>query len=341
MPGLIRLSEAEAGYLSRLAARSRAVPVSFQGAEWEFRLHAMAGEEPLREPFHLGIDLGGSLIGVAVDRAVFQELLRAVDPGGEVSSMPEPLLLALAELAFAELADRLQQACGHAVRIAAAGPDAQGAPEAHRLAFTLRQTGGGQPGADRTVAGELALDARGLAVVSGLAGRQPPGEAGADWEALPVPLRFDVGWVDLAAGDLAALARHDVILLDDATLLDEDRLLVRVSARTMLRARLSGSSLIIENSVSTIMTEDPAAPAEPLLDTLEEVEVRLTFDIGQQSVTLAELRRIAAGTVFDLGRDPRRAVNIRANGRLVGTGELVRIEERIGVRVTRVSGAPE
>lgn len=336
MTGLIRLSGAEAGYLSGLAARSRPVPVSFLEAEWDFRLHAVPAEDPLREPFHLGVDLGGTLVGIAVEHAVFVELLRAVDPGGEVSEMPEPLLLALSELAFAELAERLQQACGHAVRIAAAGPEAPAVPSAHRLAFTLRQAGEG-----RVVAGELLLDARGLAVVAGLAGRLPPGDGGAGWDALPVPLRLDIGWVDLPESDLLALAPHDVVLLDDATLLDEDRLLLRLSPGTMLQARLSGSTLTIEKSVSTVMTEDPAAPAEPLLDSLEEVEVRLTFDIGQQSLTLAELRRIAAGATFDLGRDPRRAVNIRANGRLVGTGELVRVEERIGVRVTRVAGAPE
>lgn len=353
---LPHLSAAEAGYLNRLARHGGTQPVTFLEATWLLRLRPCPGDDAadpaawLIAPFYLTIDLGGSRLVLAVDQTVFAELLRTVDPGGEPSLLPEPLLVALTELAAGELAEALERAFGHAVRIVAAGsqPPAEAGP--HRVALSLRRADGG-----RTVEAVLLLDQRALALVAELAGRLPEreSEASGDWDHLPVPLRLDVGWVDLPVADLAGLSRQDILLLDETTLLDENRLILRATGLTGLRARLDGSTLIIEDIVRTTMSEDPADPpaaapdpasatdgeAEPLLGSLDQVEVRLTFDIGHQLLTLADLRGLRPGTSFDLGRDPRRAVNIRANGKLIGNGELVRIDDRVGVRIVSLGTA--
>ncbi|HZH56873.1 MAG TPA: type III secretion system cytoplasmic ring protein SctQ [Burkholderiaceae bacterium] len=78
-------------------------------------------------------------------------------------------------------------------------------------------------------------------------------------------------------------------------------------------------------------TEDHVSE-EPL--DLDAVPVRLSFDLGDRTVSLAELRCLQPGAVFDLQRPLSDGpVMIRANGALVGTGELVDLDGRIGVRV--------
>ncbi|HLO75758.1 MAG TPA: type III secretion system cytoplasmic ring protein SctQ, partial [Magnetospirillum sp.] len=220
----------------------------------------------------------------------------------------------------------------------------------HRVDLRLRRRDGA-----RVVHGSLFADARGLAVVAELAGRLPAPQPGGDgeWAALPIRLRLDAGWTDLPLSDLRGLARGDIVLLDATMLHEGGGLIVRVDESTALKARLVGTALVIDDIVRTIMTEDPAhsatvqeppaadGAAEPLLASLESVNIRLTFDLGHRNLSLGELKALAPGATFDLGRAPAQAVNVRANGALIGTGELISVADRIGVRIAVLSGLSE
>ena len=72
---------------------------------------------------------------------------------------------------------------------------------------------------------------------------------------------------------------------------------------------------------------------------LDELPVRLSFDLGERGIALGELRTLMPGYTFQLGRDVRRAVIIRANGRAIGEGEVVDVDGRIGVAILRLSNA--
>lgn len=71
-----------------------------------------------------------------------------------------------------------------------------------------------------------------------------------------------------------------------------------------------------------------------------DLPVRLHFDLGERQLTLSELMSIGPGYVFDLGREIRRAVIIRANGKPIGEGELVDIDGQIGVVILSLA-SPE
>lgn len=66
---------------------------------------------------------------------------------------------------------------------------------------------------------------------------------------------------------------------------------------------------------------------------VENLPVQMVFVAGEMEIPLRELHALAPGYVFDLGHPVDRHVEIRANGRTVGTGELVDIDGRVGVRV--------
>jgi type III secretion protein Q len=65
--------------------------------------------------------------------------------------------------------------------------------------------------------------------------------------------------------------------------------------------------------------------------------MRISFDLGERHLTLRELAGVAPGYIFDLGLAPERAVNLRVNGVRIGEGELVEIDGRIGVAITRIT----
>jgi type III secretion protein Q len=113
------------------------------------------------------------------------------------------------------------------------------------------------------------------------------------------------------------------------------RLLLCVGNRIGLACELRDGELHVLEEVREIMS-DPGTAHAASNHLLDDIPVRLTFDVGEREISLGDLRSIQPGYVFNLGRDPRSLVNIRANGRLVGEGELVDIEGRVGVSVLRL-----
>lgn len=69
---------------------------------------------------------------------------------------------------------------------------------------------------------------------------------------------------------------------------------------------------------------------------LREVELEITVELGRRSLPLAQVLRLAAGSVLELDRLVGEPLGIYANGHLIAEGEAVVLGEQLGVRVTRL-----
>jgi len=69
------------------------------------------------------------------------------------------------------------------------------------------------------------------------------------------------------------------------------------------------------------------------------VPVKVSVEVGRAKMTLAELVKLAPGSVVELDRDAHQPVDILVGGKLVARGEVVTIGEKYGVRVTNVQGS--
>ena len=76
----------------------------------------------------------------------------------------------------------------------------------------------------------------------------------------------------------------------------------------------------------------------PQKNDLGDLPIELLFIVDQFRTTVKEVERIKPGYVFELKHKAIGQVEIHANGTLIGTGELVQIEDRAGVRVTKLYG---
>jgi flagellar motor switch/type III secretory pathway protein FliN len=90
-----------------------------------------------------------------------------------------------------------------------------------------------------------------------------------------------------------------------------------------------------------LATWEAAAMVEKSKDRSRKEGLRLTlvFEIGRQSISLSELSRWREGALIDLdpvGITEGMEVTIRAQGSIVGSGDLVKIDDRIAVRITRL-----
>jgi type III secretion protein Q len=162
------------------------------------------------------------------------------------------------------------------------------------------------------------------------------------WEQLAIPVRGELGWVDLSLTELSGLEPGDVVLPDSWWgTKDLPRAAVHAGNRIFM-ATVDAESRFAEVESFKEINVDQIIEASTVSDGLDadlgQVPVRVTFDLGEQVISLEELATIAPGYVFDLGGRPQDAVVVRANGQRVGEGELVEIEGRLGVAITRIAG---
>jgi len=66
---------------------------------------------------------------------------------------------------------------------------------------------------------------------------------------------------------------------------------------------------------------------------MDDLPVRLVFELGRVELSLGELQRLAPGALVPLGRPPDEPLDIMANGRRLGPRTLVPIGGTLGVRI--------
>lgn len=69
---------------------------------------------------------------------------------------------------------------------------------------------------------------------------------------------------------------------------------------------------------------------------LQDVDVKLTVEIGSTSLSLRELLALGEESVIELDRDANELLDIFVNGTLIGRGEVVTVGEKFGVRMTEL-----
>ena len=73
------------------------------------------------------------------------------------------------------------------------------------------------------------------------------------------------------------------------------------------------------------------------LRVLENIEVKLTVEVGSSQLKIRDLLRLNEGSVVELERLAGDPLDILANGVQIARGEVVMVGERFGVRFTEVS----
>ena len=72
------------------------------------------------------------------------------------------------------------------------------------------------------------------------------------------------------------------------------------------------------------------------LEAVFDVPVRISVVLGRTRIPVANLLKMDIGTVVELDRQVGEAVEIFVNDRLVARGEIVLVENRLGVTMTEI-----
>ena len=82
----------------------------------------------------------------------------------------------------------------------------------------------------------------------------------------------------------------------------------------------------------SIAEEKTAGDLAPVFD----VPVSISAVLGRASVSVAQLLQLSQGSVLELDRKVGEAIDIYVNNRLVARGEVVVVDERLGVTMTEI-----
>ncbi len=72
------------------------------------------------------------------------------------------------------------------------------------------------------------------------------------------------------------------------------------------------------------------------LEAVFDVPVTVSAVLGKSGMEVSELLKLGKGTVVELDRKVGEAIDIYVNNRLVARGEVVLVEERLGVTMTEI-----
>lgn len=71
-------------------------------------------------------------------------------------------------------------------------------------------------------------------------------------------------------------------------------------------------------------------------DVLQNIPVTLSIEVGRAVIKIRDLMRLTQGSVVELDRIAGEPLDLLVNNTVVAQGEVVLVNERYGIRLTRV-----
>jgi len=85
-----------------------------------------------------------------------------------------------------------------------------------------------------------------------------------------------------------------------------------------------------------VSEEDPDGKAAADLAPVFDVPVSISAVLGKAQMSVAQLLKLGSGSILELDRKVGEAIDIYVNNRLVARGEVVVVDERLGVTMTEI-----
>lgn len=334
---LPRLTRSEARAFTALAQRAQECRFSWLGREWSLTLRPLP-QGPLMhaggDGWTIQVQWGGAPFLLQVPAAIAEEWIAGQFPGLEVPALTDAFAGAILEAVLGDLVESIEALQrGPATLRSLSREIVEPSGLAHGFMVEAR-------GAERVIRAHLATDSLGLMLAAGLVARQPAAINALDVSTLRLLVRAEIGSTRLDACAVRQLAVGDVVLIDHCHLSESDDLWLGREGWG-LRGRVEGSRMTVTAPFSRSGVSMPAhehtLPGGDSPDPLQSLPLQLTFDVGERTLTLAELQALQVGQVLDLQRPLSSAVSLRVNGHLVGCGELVEVDGRLGVSVSALA----
>lgn len=102
--------------------------------------------------------------------------------------------------------------------------------------------------------------------------------------------------------------------------------------------QLDRDAAMVPPQVTTALGHEDEAVAKSAadLEAVFDVPVQVSAVLGRARMDVGELLRLGPGAVLELDRKVGEAIDIFVNNRLVARGEVVLVEDKLGVTMTEI-----
>jgi flagellar motor switch protein FliN/FliY len=99
---------------------------------------------------------------------------------------------------------------------------------------------------------------------------------------------------------------------------------------------LDGDQDVVLAADASLAPEVDTTRSAADLEALFDVPVQVSAVLGRARMDVSDLLRLGPGTVLELDRKVGEAIDIYINNRLVARGEVVLVEDKLGVTMTEI-----
>lgn len=305
-----------------------------------FRVRLMPGNLNQRDisPISLTVGLGDSIAGLWLTHWPLVDNIRGFIPEGMLDKLPENLAIALLENALESLLVVAEHGLGTKVKIQGLSADKSNKLYTLPLGFEITEATvtNGQVENSLVITGTLLVEERIYPLLQERL-RHWPSDPNNDWDQLQLGLRLELSRMYLTLAELNNLDIADVIILPDNDFYQYRQI------RLVVYPNLACNSIFNPANKSLTINSEWNTMSEPeqknTIDTLNQIPVQLTFDIGNHTLSFNEVKQLRPGYVIELASAFPEIIQIRSQNKLLGTGELVDVNGRVGIRVLSIFGS--
>ena len=99
---------------------------------------------------------------------------------------------------------------------------------------------------------------------------------------------------------------------------------------------LAGEEALPETAAQPSSAPEATSRGAADLEAVFDVPVQVSAVLGRAHMDVGELLNLGPGTVLELDRKVGEAIDIYVNNRLVARGEVVLVEDKLGVTMTEI-----
>ncbi|MES1156039.1 MAG: flagellar motor switch protein FliN [Pseudorhodoplanes sp.] len=97
-----------------------------------------------------------------------------------------------------------------------------------------------------------------------------------------------------------------------------------------------GATLAMDQAPLAPTSDDGSGKSAADLEAMFDVPVQVSAVLGRAKMDVGQLLKLGPGAVLELDRKVGEAIDIYVNNRLVARGEVVLVEEKLGVTMTEI-----
>lgn len=339
---LPRLNTRQLQACNLIAQRGSGLALTLLDGSWQASLRPSPRTEQGTLPMQqLHFEWAGAPWVLALPEAALEQTIAHAFEGVVLSEIPISLRSAAIEACLEDVLDRLQSLGRGRPLLQEIGGAQTATLPPHQLQLQLR--------ADATShawCASLYTNDIGLLQLAGLLSTRLP-TAPVPPCTVPITLHVEIGCSHVGINELTHLQPGDWVRLDHCYFTPERVLWLSADGQAGLHVHLAAPTnasdkpepprlTVLSSWIQTMPNseQEPIPSEQPV--TLDQVPIRLSFDLGSLTLPLAQIQALQPGQILNLSHPISGAVRLRANGAFIGEADLVEIDGQIGVCVRHV-----